>query len=184
MAYDLWGRLRYVLSPQFDIYEQVAKVVSGQVADVGSGTGFGSQLLVRNADKVIGYDVDELAVSFAARTFGNHAIDFSCMDIRQLGDIVTHSFDWVVMIDVIEHIRQDALAVQACKKMLKPGGRLVCSTPNRLSRYRKSDYHMREYSPFELKELLKSVFRNVSMVDYKLNPLESDYDNPILAICL
>ena len=36
MSYDLWGRLRYMLSPQFDIYEQVAEVISGNVLDVGS----------------------------------------------------------------------------------------------------------------------------------------------------
>ena len=42
MSYDLWSRLRYMLSPQFDIYETVSKVVHGDVADIGCGT---SQIL-------------------------------------------------------------------------------------------------------------------------------------------
>jgi hypothetical protein len=87
------------------------------------------------------------------------------------------------MIDVIEHIREDALAIQNCKKLLNANGTFIISTPNRLSRYRKSDYHVREYSPDELRELLEGVFKNVGMVDYQLQPMESDYINPILAIC-
>ena len=57
------------------------------------------------------------------------------------------------------------------------------SHPNRLSRYRKSAYHVREYAPAELRKLLLGVFRNVELVDYELKPLVSEYMNPILAVC-
>jgi hypothetical protein len=87
------------------------------------------------------------------------------------------------MIDVIEHIRQDHDAIKNCKRLLSKDGSFICSTPNRLSRYRKSDYHVREYSPDDLKKLLGSVFDNVGLVDFELQPLESEYTNPILAVC-
>ena len=60
----LWNRFKYVLSPQFDIYETVAKQVRGKVADVGFGTGFGTHLLINNADEVHGFEVDEGAIQF------------------------------------------------------------------------------------------------------------------------
>jgi hypothetical protein len=67
--------------------------------------------------------------------------------------------------------------------MLLKDGTFILSTPNRLSRYRKSEYHVREYAPEELKGLLSSVFDNVGMMDFELKPLESEYMNPILAVC-
>ena len=181
MSYNLWGRLSYMLSPQFDIYEQVSKVVSGKVADIGSGTGFGTHLLVRNADYVIGYEMDPTAMKFATRAFSNGSIKFMPANVCQ--HMPKNEFDFVTMIDVIEHIEEDILAVNNCSKMLIYGGTFICSTPNRLSRYRKSDYHAREYSPDELKFLLKLSFENVKIVDYQLHPIETEYANPIIGIC-
>jgi len=182
MSYDLWGRLRYMLSPQFDIYEQVSKIVHGNVIDIGSGTGFGTHLFARNASAVIGCEIDETALRFSQKAFSNGKVSFHSLDITQ--PIAPASYDFVTMIDVIEHIKKDALAVKNCCDLLNENGTFIVSTPNRLSRYRKSEYHVREYSPDELKELLSSVFDNVDMVDFQLKPMESDYTNPILAICL
>ena len=181
MSYDLWGRLRYVLSPQFDIYENVAKTVHGSVADIGSGTGLGTHLLARNAKFVVGYEVDDAARSFAGRTFSNENVMFLPGDITKMP--VREKFDYITMIDVIEHIPDDYLALEQVKKMLFTDGTFILSTPNRLSRYRKSEYHVREYAPEELRTLLRSVFDNVEMMDFELKPLESEYMNPILAVC-
>lgn len=179
--YGLWNRLQYMLSPQFDIYEQVSKVVYGKVADVGCGTGFGTHLLTRNASEVMGFEVDPTAFKFAKRAFGNGSIDFSNKDIVK--DLIEGKFDFVTMIDVIEHIKEDTFAIRQCYKLLSGDGKFICSTPNRLSRYRKSEYHVREYSPNELRTLLKTVFENVDIVNYKLSPIESEYENPIIGIC-
>ncbi|OEU68395.1 MAG: hypothetical protein BBJ57_02195 [Desulfobacterales bacterium PC51MH44] len=182
MSYDLWGRLRYMLSPQFDIYEQVAKVVHGKVADIGCGTGFGTHLFARNA-KVDGYEIDETARDFAQRAFSNGKVRFFEGDIIEISKM-GFRYDFVTMIDVIEHISNHVAAIKSCKRLLDKNGTFICSTPNRLSRYRKSKYHVREYSPVELLQLLESVFDEVSLVDFELKPSESDYTNPIVAICV
>lgn len=189
MAYDLWGRLRYVLSPQFDIYEQVSKIVSKNVLDIGSGTGFGTHLFTRNADYVAGMDVDDKAVDFANRCFANGKISYFHGDVvtgeGQITANLALGFDFVTMIDVIEHIREDRKAVFAAKNfLLKENGTFICSTPNRKSRYRKGQYHIREYSPDELKSLMRDHFDSVSIVNFKLDPIETNYENPIVAICL
>jgi len=177
----IWNRLKYVLSPQFDIYEQVSKIVRGSVADIGCGTGFGTHLLTCNAKAVTGYEIDEDALRFAERVFPLKSLMFSYGDLQK--GIDDQEFDFVVMIDVIEHLKYDKRGLENAKNMLKPNGQLILSTPNRLSRYRKSENHVREYGPKELEGLLKKVFIDVSLRNHLLEPLASSYQNPILAVC-
>ena len=182
--YGLWNRLQYMLSPQFDIYEKVAGIVSGRVADIGSGTGFGAHLFTRNCDMVVGVEVDAVARKFAQRAFSNGKIQFFEGDItsrKSPGHL--DYYDYITMIDVIEHIEDTKIALKNINEFLKPKGTFICSTPNRLSRYRKSEYHVREYSPEELESLLLCQFPYVKIVDYQLEPIKSEYENPIIAIC-
>lgn len=176
----LWNRLKYVLSPQFDVYEQVARIVRGKVADIGFGTGFGAHLLVQNAREVYAFDIDEDAVRFAQKVFPLKNLFFSYGNILKGIDSV---FDYVLMIDVIEHIKQDKQVLLQIKKMLNKSGIFILSTPNRLSRYRKSADHVREYAPKELESLLKRVFVSVQLCNYALDPLVNPHENPLLAIC-
>ena len=183
--YEIWNRLQYVLSPQFDIYEQVAKHVKGKVIDIGCGTGFGTHLFTRTAQEVHGVEVDENALKFARRVFANgnllfHENDITKMSIPRVGE---GRYDYVTMIDVIEHIREDEKAIKNSKLLLKPTGTFICSTPNTLCRYRKSENHIREYSPTEFYGLLGKAFRNVSICDYRLHYSQSDYINPMVAVC-
>lgn len=177
----IWNRLRYVLSPQFDIYEHLSTVVRGAVADIGSGTGFGTHLFTVNAQSVVGYEIDEDALRFAQRVFPVRRLAFRFGDI--LDGIQEGPYDFITMIDVIEHIKYDQRALKNVKDMLKPTGQLILSTPNRLSRYRKSENHVKEYGSKELESLLNKVFANVSMRDHKMEPLASQYQNPLLAVC-
>lgn len=178
--YLLWNRFKYVLSPQFDIYQVLANVVRDKVADIGFGTGFGTHLFNVSAKEVYGYEIDEDAIKFAKAVFPFKNLHF------EHGNIVygiDGAFNYVTMIDVIEHIKKDKQALENVKKMLIKGGTFILSTPNRLSRYRKAENHVREYAPRELEGILKRVFVNVSLRNYKLEPLASEYANPILAVC-
>jgi hypothetical protein len=67
--------------------------------------------------------------------------------------------------------------------MMKKNASFIMSTPNLLSRYRKSEDHIREYGPKDLERILKQTFVNVSLLNYKLELAMSKYENPMLAIC-
>ena len=177
----IWNRLKYVLSPQFDIYEQVSKVVRGRVADIGFGTGFGAHLLTVHAKKVIGYEIDQDSMRFAEKVFPINNLSFMYGDIEK--GIDDGPYDYVVMIDVLEHIKHDKKALQNIKLMLGDRGQFIMSTPNGLSRYRRSNDHAREYGPKELEAILKKVFISVSLRNHHLEPLASQYQNPVLAVC-
>ncbi len=179
--YLIWNRFKYVLSPQFDIYDVIKKVVRDKVADIGFGTGFGTHLLNVNAKEVYGYEIDENAIQFAKAVFPFKNLHFEYGDIVK--GIDGQEFDYIVMIDVLEHIKEEKIALDNAKKIMAKDGTLILSTPNRLSRYRKGESHVREYAPKELEGILKRHFVSVSIRNYRLEPLASQYDNPLLAVC-
>ena len=177
----IWNRLKYVLSPQFDVYNVLKNIVRNRVADIGFGTGFGMHLFKANAKDIYGYEIDEDAIRFAQAVFPFRDFHFGFGDIVK--GIEDGPFDFVTMIDVIEHIEKDQIALQNVKKIMATGGTFICSTPNRLSRYRKGECHFREYAPREFEALLKRVFISVSLRNHSLEPLINKYENPILAVC-
>ena len=179
--YLIWNRLKYVLSPQYDIYNIIKKVVRNKVADIGFGTGFGTHLLNVNAKEVYGYEIDENAIQFAKDVFPFRDLHFEYGDIVK--GINGQEFNYIVMIDVIEHIKNEKTALDNVKKIMAEDGSFILSTPNRLSRYRKGENHVKEYAPKELEGILKRHFVSVSLRNYRLEPLASQFENPIIAIC-
>lgn len=97
--------------------------------------------------------------------------------------IIGQGFDYIIMIDVIEHVKEERVALENVKKMLNTDGTFILSTPNRLSRYRKGENHVREYAPKELEGILKRHFVSVSLRNYRLELLASQYENPLIAVC-
>lgn len=180
MSEGIWNRLKYVLSPQFDIYKQLSNHVSRSVLDIGSGTGFGTQLLSKNASSVVGIDTDPLAVDFAQKAFGHlHNVEFYQSDAMD----VQGKYETITMVDVIEHIHYDSVAVNCVASLLALEGVFYCTTPNSKSRYRKSECHIREYTPGQLFHLLSKGFESVELLDFHLSPLKSNFENPLVARC-
>ena len=178
--YLIWNRFKYVLSPQFDIYDVVKKVVRNKVADIGFGTGFGTHLLNVNAKEVYGFEIDENAIQFAKAVFPFKNLHYEYGDVAKG---IPGQFNYIVMIDVIEHLKDEKVALDNVKAMMAKDGTLILSTPNRLSRYRKGESHVREYAPKELEGILKRHFVSVRICNYRLEPLASNYENPLLAVC-
>lgn len=178
---NLWDRLIYILSPQYEIYRTCSRVVKGVVADVGCGTGFGTHLLTIHADSVRAFDIDEGALRFAATCFPFPNLTFVLRDVtRELDGL----YDFITMIDVIEHIKDDKNAIKNVGLHLKKDGIFLCSTPNRLLRRTLYPGHVREYSPEEFKKLLKTSFPTVDIRNYKLAKEEdAKKQQTLLAVC-
>lgn len=178
---NIWGRLIYILSPQYEIYRTCSRVVRGTVADVGCGTGFGTHLLTINAKSVRAFDIDRPVLEFAALCFPFPNLEFVLRDVTKGLDGL---YDFITMIDVIEHIKDDEQAIKVISSHLKKDGFFLCSTPNRLRHEQKYPGHVREYSPQEFEKLLKTVFRVVDIRDYKLAKREKvEEQGALLAVC-
>jgi 2-polyprenyl-3-methyl-5-hydroxy-6-metoxy-1,4-benzoquinol methylase len=97
----------------------------GRLLEVGCGAGEHLATMARDGWSVRGIDFDPDAVA-AARSRG---LDVMLGDLRDQ-TLAAGSFDAVVMAQVIEHVYDPPGLFGECARLLAPGGRLVCITPN------------------------------------------------------
>ncbi|MGD9618597.1 MAG: class I SAM-dependent methyltransferase [Mycolicibacterium sp.] len=142
------------------VYRHLAdRCVSRDVLEAGCGEGYGADLIADVAHHVIGLDYDEAAVAHVRARYPR-------VDIRQ-GNLAelplpTSSVDVVVNFQVIEHLWDQAQFVAECLRVLRPGGVLLISTPNRITFSPGRDtpvnpFHTRELNADELTDLLRSA---------------------------
>jgi SAM-dependent methyltransferase len=136
--------------------------------DVGCGTGYGSAYLVRKgAKKVMGGDKSEDAISIArntAETAPKGALEFRLLEATAL-PFADGSFDVVISFEVIEHVKHYERLLLETRRVLKRGGKLILSTPNRQAGciILKLPYHIHEFSKRELLDLVNKYFANSVM---------------------
>ncbi|MCA1831923.1 MAG: class I SAM-dependent methyltransferase [Actinomycetota bacterium] len=140
-------------------YEYAAKLVhSLEVLDAGCGEGYGSDILAASARDVVGVDLDEGVVAHAGRHYPRARFERADLLALPFPDA---SFDAVVSLQVIEHLSGPRDFVAECARVLRPGGRLIMSTPNRLTFSRdgiRNPFHTYEFAPEDFRSLLASVF--------------------------
>lgn len=123
----------------------------GRVLDLGCGDGSGTALLAGAGLESVGVDAE---VRTAARTYRFGRIAFREGEAGRTGEL-HHSFDAVVSVGRLERLTDPQSLFLEAKRVLRPGGRLVVVTPNRLTasprRTRPIDgRHVWEYTPDEL----------------------------------
>src|SRR5690606_2276901 len=83
---------------------------------------------------------------------------FQTAHIPPLSGIPSDTYDSLVSFQVIEHIADDRLFLQELHRVLKPGGQAIISTPNIHFSLSRNPWHIREYTPEQLKSLCESIF--------------------------
>lgn len=142
-------------------YESVAELVKGKVVlDIASGSGYGSEVLARTAEHVTGVDIDSASVEYATRNYKRANIDYvvgSAEDIPLADD----SVDVVVTFETIEHIPNYEKFLKEIKRVTKPGGFAIVSTPNDPEFPVGNHFHLHQFSKEELERLLKKHYKFV-----------------------
>ncbi len=118
------------------------------VLDVGSGLGYGTSLISKAGFNVEGIDKSETAVEVSRKRYPH--IKF------MLGGFpagVNSKYDAIVANEIIEHVTDHEAFISGCFKILKSGGLLLLSTPNRKYTKCRNPHHVREFTLQELKEL-------------------------------
>ena len=146
-------------------YSVACEYVSGKsVLDIASGEGYGSNLLSKTADSVIGVDISVEAVSHASAKYKYQKnLEYragSCTDIPCDDNL----FDVVVSFETIEHITEHELMLGEVKRVLKPDGVLIISSPNKEIYLDDNEFHLKELDYDEFDSLLKSYFKNIEMI--------------------
>ncbi len=134
------------------------------VLDLACGSGYGAASLKENSRQVVAIDLSEQAVAYAKSHFHREGIHFLVGDATCL-PFPDARFDVVVAFEIIEHIEKDAEFLREVKRILKPEGLAILSTPNRVfsreQEIAENPFHIREYSEKEFAELLGTFFPSI-----------------------
>jgi SAM-dependent methyltransferase len=169
------ARYKYALSQLNDTHKLVL--------DCPSGEGYGTNLLHDAGKQVHGCDYDPATCEVAKTAYPECVFDVG--DMRNL-PYPDQKFDAVVCLEGIEHVNEDAQVLKGFFRILRPQGRLIVSTPNRnlWPLAGQNPFHIREYTPPELKELFIACgFVNVTWFGFGVSPagkrIHSMYRNPV-----
>lgn len=145
---DFWMRVehcaRYLWAADFLSREGCASV-----ADLASGRGYGSAMLARAAETVVGADRDRGSVEDAERRYGRAGVTFCCRDFDHAPlRLPGAPFDAVVCFETLEHVRHPRVLLAGIRDVLRDGGRLLLSVPN--DRFERVDENGNNLDPFHL----------------------------------
>ena len=105
-----------------------------RVLDVGCGGGILSDAMARAGANVLGIDMSAKALGVAqlhALEVQTQGIAFREITAEDLAAEQPGQFDVVTCMEMLEHVPDPASVVQACAKLVKPGGHVFFSTINR-----------------------------------------------------
>ena len=131
------------------------------VLDIGSGVGYGSQVLAAKASSVIAVDLSEEAVRYASKEYPGNNIHMVAGDGHDL-PLAKDSVDVVVSFELIEHLHRQKDHLLELGRVLRPNGFLIISTPNQVFYTQESNrvnpFHTHEFDFQEFVSFLKSTF--------------------------
>jgi GT2 family glycosyltransferase/2-polyprenyl-3-methyl-5-hydroxy-6-metoxy-1,4-benzoquinol methylase/glycosyltransferase involved in cell wall biosynthesis len=156
------GRIRL---EHYHRYAMVLDLVKNKnVLDVASGSGFGSAFMAEVAHTVIGVDIAHEAVAYASSTYLKSNLKFQQGSAIKL-DFADASFEVVVSFETIEHLYEQEAMLAEIRRVLRPDGILVISSPNRPIYSEESgehnEFHVKELDFKEFDTLLKMQFKAV-----------------------
>lgn len=146
-------------------YTWASSRVAGRILDVACGTGHGSELLAARCE-LAGVDRDAASVAMARTRVPQG--DFQVATIPPIPFDDDH-FDAAVSFETLEHIEDDRGFVGELRRVVKRGGFVLISSPNRAATSPNSvpppnPHHVREYLLPDLVELIrKGGFREVEV---------------------
>jgi GT2 family glycosyltransferase/ubiquinone/menaquinone biosynthesis C-methylase UbiE len=136
------------------------------VLDVASGEGYGSAMLAGVARSVTGVEIDAQTVSHAREAYKLENLSFKQGSALAL-PLDDASVDIIVTFETLEHIREHEVFVAEIKRVLRPGGLFVVSSPDRAVysalAEQVNEYHLRELTEAEFESFLRSNFKNSAL---------------------
>ncbi|MFC1548341.1 class I SAM-dependent methyltransferase [Candidatus Omnitrophota bacterium] len=144
------------------LLESEAEDISGKkVLDLGCGDGVLTYMVQKRGARVRGIDLSELAIQFAREQHKKRGSDatFTCCSVYDAG-FEDNSFDVIFCSDVIEHVSDPLPLLGEIKRILKPGGKAIISTPIRVTSKPLDEMHVFEWFPEEFEDAVKNVFEN------------------------
>ena len=137
----------YILSKKF---------ISGDVLELGCGEGRGIDIILKKSKSYTAIDKIKSVIDELSLKYKNN--NFSASNFPPLDEIQDNSFDTIISFQVIEHINDDELFISEIKRILRPEGIALITTPNIKMTLTRNPWHIREYTSKQLRDLCKKYF--------------------------
>jgi len=139
------------------LYDLAEPHLGATCLEIGSGRGDLTGQLARGR-RLDATDVSEQFVALLERRFaGSDNVTVRCLDMATFAP--RERYDTIVMMNVLEHIEDDATALKTLREALNPGGRIVLYVPAFMLLYSDFDREIGHYRRYRKKELRQLVER-------------------------
>ncbi|MBC2712160.1 MAG: bifunctional 2-polyprenyl-6-hydroxyphenol methylase/3-demethylubiquinol 3-O-methyltransferase UbiG [Desulfosarcina sp.] len=110
-----------------------ADLAGKRVLDVGCGGGLLSEALASCGARVTGIDMAEasLAVARGHMKTNGLTIDYRQITAEALADTIPGEYDVVTCMELLEHVPRSVSIIDACARLVRPGGNVFFATVNR-----------------------------------------------------
>jgi 2-polyprenyl-3-methyl-5-hydroxy-6-metoxy-1,4-benzoquinol methylase len=113
-------------------YAFAAQFVKGKIIlDFASGEGYGSYMLSKEAELVIGVEIDEKTVKHASSNYIRDNLEFMQGSILKVPIEGEKMFDAIICFEAIEHVEEHEELMHEVKRLLKEDGVFIVSSPNK-----------------------------------------------------
>lgn len=140
------------------MYDTIHPYCKGKIIEIGSGIGNISQYFVDAKEDITLTDirqnyVDALKTKFENKTSGIELMDLTDDDFDNRYSHLLNSFDTVFALNVVEHIKEDKLAIANCNKLLKKNGHIIILVPAYQALYNQFDLELQHFKRYNKKTL-------------------------------
>ena len=155
------------------MYQTIKPFFEGETLEIGSGIGNISSFVVADNFSITLSDTDDRYLETLKNKFSNFRnvedilnIDLQHPSFRTEYLTLKGKFDTVFLLNVLEHVADDSLAIINCKYLLKDEGQLIILTPAYTSLYSSLDKALGHYRRYRTRNL-KAIFKKNQLVTKK-----------------
>lgn len=154
-------------------FARICEIVGpgADVVDIGCGVGILlERLRDQNGCKCVGVDISPRAIEMLeAKGFEGLVAELPALPLPD------HRFDAAIGTELIEHLDRPDLTLRQMARIVRPGGKVIVSTPDETMGTEDSLWHMHTFSADSLRELLGELLTDVQVESIVEEGFESDF---------
>jgi 2-polyprenyl-3-methyl-5-hydroxy-6-metoxy-1,4-benzoquinol methylase len=160
----------------FYAYEFSKPYIADKItADIGCADGYGTQFLADYTKSTVGVDYSEITIAEArAKHASKTNLTFKAGKVPPI-PLEDESMDVITAFQFIEHIELRKAFMEDVKRVLKPGGIFICTTPNIKMSIARNPFHVFEYTFDEMQKEAASVFSSIELQGLQGNEIVNKY---------
>jgi 2-polyprenyl-3-methyl-5-hydroxy-6-metoxy-1,4-benzoquinol methylase len=116
---------KIMLTRKRGLVRKITSLQTGNILDIGSGTGYFASAMKQSGWIVKGIEINEKARNFAAERF-----DLEVAPPDDLPRLTSNSYDCITLWHVLEHFHDPVKYLSDIKRLLKPGAVCIVALPN------------------------------------------------------